>query len=80
MRVRYVRENSVLEQLGEDGGALGAPGGTKPATTTGKSDVILGFADGAPNDGETVVRSILRLLNIGVGLLLKQLVLSAASR
>ncbi len=52
MRVRYVRENPVLEQLGEDGGAFGAAGGTKPATTTGKSDVILGLADGAPNDGE----------------------------
>jgi len=52
LRVRYVRENPVLEQLGEDGGALGAAGGTKPATTTGKSDVILGLADGAPNDGE----------------------------
>ena len=52
MRVRYVRENPVLEQLGEDSGALGAAGGTKSATPTGKGDVKLGLADRAPNDGE----------------------------
>ena len=52
MRVRYVRENPVLEQLGEDGGALGAARGTKPRTPTRKSDVVLGLADRAPNDGE----------------------------
>ena len=48
----YVRENPVLEQLGEDGGALGAARGTKPPTPTRKSDVVLGLVDRAPNDGE----------------------------
>ena len=80
MRVRHVREDVVLEQLGEDGGTLGAARGAKPPTPTRKSDVVLGLTGGAPNDGEAVVRSILRLLNIGGGLLLKQLILSAASR
>ncbi len=70
----------MLEQLRENGGALGAARGTKSPTPTRKSDVVLGLTGGAPNDGEAVVRSILRLLNIVVGLLLKQLVLSAASR
>ena len=52
MRVRYVRENPVLEQLREDGVALGAARGTKAPTPTGKGDVKLGLADGTPNDGE----------------------------
>ena len=52
MRVGHVCEDLVLEHLGEDGGALRAARRTKPATTTGKSNVELGLTDRAPNDGE----------------------------
>ncbi len=52
MRVWHVCQDLVLEHLGEDGGALRAARGTKPATPTRKSDVELGLADRAPNDGE----------------------------
>jgi len=50
--VWHVCEDVVLEQLGEDGGALRAARGTKPATPTGKSNVELRLAERTPSDGE----------------------------
>jgi hypothetical protein len=80
LSVRHIRENLVLEQLGENRRSLRATRWTKSPTLARKAYEELGFAVWAPDAGETVVRSILRLLNNGVCLLLKQLFLSAASR
>ena len=52
MRVRHVREDLVLKQLGENGGALGATRWTKSPTPARESDEELEFAARAPDASE----------------------------
>ena len=64
LSVGEVGENLVLQHVGEDGRPLGTTGWTESPTFTGERDEKLVGAARALDAGETVVRSILRLLNI----------------
>ena len=52
MSVRHVREDLVLKQLGENGGALGATRWTKSPTPARESDEELELAARAPDASE----------------------------
>jgi hypothetical protein len=52
LSVRHVREDLVLKQLGENGGALGATRWTKSPTPARESDEELEFAARAPDASE----------------------------